>query len=133
MYGFVSSFSKVGLLCTLMSNMFSSSLVFVTPSIRNCTLTLISSSLVPGLLCVDNHKLFFTNSPQYKNTNIANSFEFFTIRFSVRLSDRFKVTQNKINFIKNCLQWGLNSQPLDHKSTALQTVLSHYLVVGVNH
>ena len=65
------------------------------------------------------------------------SFEFFTIRFSVRLSvrlsDRSKVTQNKINFVKNCPQWGLNSQPPDHQSTALPTVLSHYLVVCVNH
>ena len=48
-------------------------------------------------------------------------------------SDRSKVTQNKINFAKNCLQWGLNSQPLDHQSHALPTELSHYLVVGVNH
>ena len=27
------------------------------------------------------------------------------------LSDRSKVTQNKINFVKNCPQWGLSSQP----------------------
>ena len=54
-------------------------------------------------------------------------------RISVRLSDRSKVTQNKINFVKNCPQWGLNSQPPDHQSPALTTVLSHYLVVGVNH
>ena len=33
-------------------------------------------------------------------------FEFFTIGVSVRLSDRFNVTQNKINFVKNCPQWG---------------------------
>ena len=31
---------------------------------------------------------------------------FFTIRISVRLSDRSKVTQIKINFVKNCPQWG---------------------------
>ena len=54
-------------------------------------------------------------------------------RISVRLSDRSKVTQHKINFIKNCPQWGLNSQPPDHQSHALPTVLSHYLVVDVNH
>ena len=54
------------------------------------------------------------------------------IRISVRLSDRSKVTQNKINFVKNCRQWGLNSQPPDHQSNALPTELSHYLVVGVN-
>ena len=53
-------------------------------------------------------------------------------RISVRLSDRSKVTQHKINFVKNYPQWGLNSQPPDHQSHALPTVLSHYLVVGVN-
>ena len=41
--------------------------------------------------------------------------EFFTIRISVRLSNRSKVIQNKINFVKNCSQWGLNSQPPDHQ------------------
>ena len=51
------------------------------------------------------------------------------IRVSVRLSDRSEVTQNKISFIKNCPQWGLNSQPPDQQSTALPAVLSHYLVV----
>ena len=51
---------------------------------------------------------------------------------SVRLSDRYKVTQHKTNFIKNCPQWGLDSQHPDHQSHALPTVLSHYLVVGVN-
>ena len=54
-------------------------------------------------------------------------------RISVRLSDRSEVTQHKINFIKNCPQWGLNSQPLDHQSNALPDELSHYLVVCVNH
>ena len=57
--------------------------------------------------------------------------EFFTMRISVRLSDRS--TQHKINFVKNCPQWGLNSQPPDLQSHALPTMLSHYLVVGVNH
>ena len=55
------------------------------------------------------------------------------MRISVRLSDRSKVTENKINFVKNFPQWGLNSQPPHHQSHALQTELSHYLVVGVNH
>ena len=54
--------------------------------------------------------------------------EFFTIRISVRLSDRFKVTQNKINFVKNYPQWGLNSQPPDHQSNALKTVLGKNLL-----
>ena len=40
---------------------------------------------------------------------MALTFEFFTLNISVRLSDRFKVTQNKINFVKNCPQWSLNS------------------------
>ena len=59
--------------------------------------------------------------------------EFFTIRISLRLSDRSKVAQNKINFVKNLPQLDLNSQPSDHHSNALPTELSHYLVVGVNH
>ena len=37
---------------------------------------------------------------------IVNVIEFFTIGVSVRLSDRFNVTQSKINFVKNCPQWG---------------------------
>ena len=45
--------------------------------------------------------------------------EFFTIHVSVRLSDRSEVTQHKINFVKNCPQCGLNSQPSDHQSHAL--------------
>ena len=57
---------------------------------------------------------------------------FFTIglsdAFSVRLSDRSEVTQHKINFIKNCPQWGLNSQPPDHQSCALPTVLARNLL-----
>ena len=64
---------------------------------------------------------------------VSQSTEFFTIHVSVRLSDRSKVTQSKINFVKNCPQGGLNSQPPDHQSTALSTVQSHYLVVLVNH
>ena len=44
-------------------------------------------------------------------------------RTSVRLSDRSKVTQNKINFVKNWPQWGWNPQPLDHHSNALPTEL----------
>ena len=47
---------------------------------------------------------------------------------SVRSSDRFKVMQNKINFIKNYPQWGLNSQPPDHQSHALPTVLARNLL-----
>ena len=42
---------------------------------------------------------------------------------------RSEVTQHKINFVKNCPQWGLNQQPSDHQSHALPTELSHYLVV----
>ena len=45
--------------------------------------------------------------------------EFFTIHVSVRFSDRSEVTQHKINFVKKCSQWGLNSQPPDHQSHAL--------------
>ena len=55
------------------------------------------------------------------------------VHISVRLSDRSKVTQNKINLVINFPHRGLNSQPPDHESNALPTKLSHYLVVGVNH
>ena len=55
-------------------------------------------------------------------------FEFFTIHVSVRLSDRSEVTQNKINFVKNCPQWGLNSQPPDHQANALPTELGWNLL-----
>ena len=58
--------------------------------------------------------------------------EFFTTRITVRLSDRFKVTKNKINFVKNCPQCGLNSQPVDHYSNALTTELSQHSVVSLN-
>ena len=46
----------------------------------------------------------------------------------VRLSDRSEVTQHKINFVKNCTQWGLNSQPPDHQSSALPTELARNLL-----
>ena len=69
-----------------------------------------------------------------ENANMEdNAIEFFTIRISVRLSVRSQVKPNKINFVRNYPQWGLNSQPLDHQSDALPTELSHYLVVAVNH
>ena len=54
--------------------------------------------------------------------------EFFTIRVSVRLSDRSKVTQIKINFVKNCPQWGWNPGPPDHDSNALPTELGRNLL-----
>ena len=44
-----------------------------------------------------------------------------------------KLHRTDINFVKNCPQWCLNSQPPDHQSYALPTELSHYLVVCVNH
>ena len=64
-------------------------------------------------------------SPQQK---IWEVIEFFTIRITVRLSVRSKVTQNKINFVKNCTQWSLNSQPPDYQSHALPTVLGRNLL-----
>ena len=50
------------------------------------------------------------------NTNLAimSTIEFFTIHISVRLSDRSEDTQHIINFVKNCPQWDLSSQPQDH-------------------
>ena len=45
-----------------------------------------------------------------------------------RLSDRSEVTQYIINFVKNYPQWDLNSQPPDHQSNALLTVLGRNLL-----
>ena len=58
--------------------------------------------------------------------------EFFTIGISVRLSDRFNVTQNKINFVKNCPQWGWKPGPLDLQVSALPTELSQHSVASLN-
>ena len=49
-------------------------------------------------------------------------------RISVRFSHRSEATQHKINFVKNCAQWGLNSQPPDHQSHALPTELGRNLL-----
>ena len=56
------------------------------------------------------------------------SIEFFMIRISVRLSDRSKVTQNKISFAKNLPHWCLNSQPPDHQPHALLNELGRNLL-----
>ena len=58
---------------------------------------------------------------KYLEIQFVMSIEFFTILISVRLSHRSEVTQHKINFVKNCSQWRLNSQPLDNQSDALTT------------
>ena len=58
--------------------------------------------------------------------------EFFTIGVSVRLSDRFNVTQNKINFVKNCPQWGWKPGPPDLQASALPTELSQHSVASLN-
>ena len=43
-----------------------------------------------------------------------------------------KLHRTKKNFIKNCPQWGLNSQPTDHDSNALTTEISQHSVVSLN-
>ena len=58
--------------------------------------------------------------------------EFFTIGVSVRLSDRFNVTQNKINFVKKCPQWGWKPGPLDLQASALPTELCQHSVASLN-
>ena len=62
----------------------------------------------------------------------AEIFEFFTIGVSVRLSDRFNVTQNKINFVKNCPQWGWKPGPPDLQASALSTELSQHSAASLN-
>ena len=54
-------------------------------------------------------------------------------RISVRLSDRSQVTQHKINFVKNCPEWGLNPWPPDHQSPALPTELARHLLETISH
>ena len=71
--------------------------------------------LKSGLLAV-NHWLGINC---YPCRGVRQLIEFFTIHVSVRLSDRFEVTQHKINFVKKYSQWGLNSQPADHQSHPL--------------
>ena len=62
----------------------------------------------------------------------TKQFEFFTIGVSVRLSDRFNVTQNKINFVKNFPQWGWEPGPPDLQASALPTELSQHSVASLN-
>ena len=71
---------------------------------------------------------FYWVTTSFVDSFFVTLIEFFMIRISVRLSDRSKVTQHKMNFIKNCPQWGLNSQPPDHQSGGLPTVLSRNLL-----
>ena len=59
--------------------------------------------------------------------------EFFTIHVSVRLSDRSAVTQHKINFVKKMLPVGFELTTSRSPVSCSATVLSHYLVVSVNH
>ena len=59
----------------------------------------------------------------YEHNQVFHDKEIWSI--SVTLFDRSEVTQHKINFVKNCPQWGLNLQPLDHQSNALPDELSH--------
>ena len=59
------------------------------------------------------------------------SIEFFTIGVSVRLSVRFNVTQNKLNFVKKCPQWGWKPGPSDLQASALPTELSQHSVASL--
>ena len=62
----------------------------------------------------------------------SDPIEFFTIGVSVRLSDRFNVTQNKINFVKNCPQWGWKPGTPDLQASALPTELCQHSVASLN-
>ena len=79
-------------------------------------------------------KSFFTSQVLDEDSFVPNTKKekyatlVFHLSVSVRLSERCKVTQNKINFVKNCPQWGLNPQPLDHHSNALPTELGRNLL-----
>ena len=109
----------------------SSSSMFITPGIRLCLLIIF---ILHGFLKFTNNKQTL-GKLSYCDTIMLNNIpvhtvipiEFFTICISVRLSERFKVTHHKINFVKNCPQWSLNSQPPDYHSGALTTELSRNL------
>ena len=53
---------------------------------------------------------------------------FFTIRVSVRLSDRSLIQGSTQKNHQNCPQRGLNPGPFDHHSNALVTVLAWYVL-----
>ena len=61
------------------------------------------------------------------------------LRISGRLFDRSKVTQNKINFVKNCPWWGLNPQPVRQEISEVSFVcfMHHFIcwtlfISGIN-
>ena len=58
-----------------------------------------------------------------KSSSICVEIGFFTIRVSVRLSDRSSYREEQKKFVKNCPQLGLNPGPLIHHSNVLLTVL----------
>ena len=80
----------------------------------------------------DKTRLFFMGCNIFWMINCTSSIWVFHVRsvwrIFVRLPDRFKVTQHKINFVKKCLQWSLNPRPLDHQSHALLTELGRNLL-----
>ena len=80
---------------------------------------------------IDSTTVFSTLNGHLKAFYVLK-FEFFTIGVSVRLSDRFNVTQNKINFVKNCPQWGWKPGPPDLQASALPTELSQHSVASLN-
>ena len=60
---------------------------------------------------------------------LSYTIRFFTIRVSVRLSDRsLHREEQKKNSSKIAPQWGLKPGPLDHHSNALLTVLAWYVL-----
>ena len=75
--------------------------------------------------------LSFSSSFDHINVEIVSTEQFTIIEFfTISLPDAFLsdyLTDLKLT------EWCLNSQPPDHQSHTLLTVLSHYLVVGVNH
>ena len=80
------------------------------------------------LLLTDMDETFQRSFASNPNRLVMQNSGFFTVRksgalLSDYLTDRSKVKQNKINFVKNCPQWGLNLQPPDHYSNSLPTDL----------
>ena len=71
----------------------------------------------------DCNRMFFSRKMEWRICQCLNWFFYDKETWSifVKLSASSKVTQSKINFVKNYPQWGLNPQPPDHHSNALPT------------
>ena len=78
--------------------------IYLDLNISKCFVAHIGASRIKH--CTTVGKLGFLS----QTNEITYSFVNWYYTIDTTISDRFKVTQNKINFNKNCPQWGLNLQ-----------------------